>query len=326
MNSTTIDYLSEATRGDYAEKSEDRLTQTFAATFNHSQKFRKGFLEILGLNTRFAHDLQALTQQAYSIHGSRLDLKLVTSHGHPIAIIESKIEAPLYSEQLERYSGLPGMANVKKVALVKNYFDLAVPVGWKLLHWSDVHGVLSKVSRNWPNDTDSFITRAFLKRLENLRMGRISVIEEGRLRDLAMAAKALSRDGKVFSLSNANIFETAADYVSMLEELVGHIRADAVLSRLLGKNVRFSSKIVWVEDDDERYLWIGYHTGLRKKRNGFKAIGTGICLYPGKGRHEINTYAKSSTYKEFFHRSRSLNFDQYAREALKFWKRNLCGD
>lgn len=320
-------YLSEATRGDYAEKSEDRLTQTFAATFNHSPRFRKEFLKLVGLQPGQAATLQALTQQGYSVEGarSRLDVKLVDENGRAVAIVESKIEAPLYAEQLRRYGVLPGMSKVRKIALVKNYFDLAVPSGWRLLHWADVHGCVGRVSRDWPEGVDGFITRTFLKRLENLRMGRISVIEENRLRDLARAVQTLAEEGRAFSLSSANVFETAADYIAMLEELVGHIRLDAALSRRLGKNVRFSSKMGWWTEDRERYFWIGFYTSLRDRRNGFRGIGTGICLYPDGRKYEINTYVSTASgYKEFFHKSRSIAFDHYVREALSFWKRALC--
>jgi hypothetical protein len=295
-------YLSEVLFGNYPEKSEDRLTQTFAATFNHSARFRKRFWKLIGRNPARATFLRARTQQTHSANGtqSRLDTVIVNASKKPVAIIENKVEAPLYSEQLKRYGILPGFGHVLKIAVVKNYFDLEDPPDWKIVHWSEVHGAIDTASAGWPDEVGTFVARTFLNQLENLRMARISVIEEKRLRDFAKAVHTLRKERAAFSLAKANVFETAADYMSMLEELVGHIRTDKVLSRRLGKSVRFSARIQWWRDAAGKppYLWIGYHTWFRKRKNGFRAIGTGISFYPHNGRYTIDTYAQKAGHDE----------------------------
>lgn len=321
-------YLSEVLSGNYPDKSEDRLTQTFAATFNHSTRFRKGFWKLIGRNPARATFLRARPQQTHSAKGtqSRLDIVIFSASKKPVAIIENKVEAPLYSDQLKRYGVLPEFRHVLKIAVVKNYFDLDVPIGWRIRHWSDIHEAINAASVRWPDEAGTFIARSFVKRLENLRMARISVIEGKRLRDFARAVHTLRKEKVAFSLAKANVFETAADYMSMLEELVEHIRTDKVLSRRLGKSVRFSARIQWWRDAAGKppYLWIGYHTWF-PKRNGFRAIGTGISFYPHNGRYTIDTYAEKPGHdpKNFVYRGTSLIFDKYAEQALRFWKRAL---
>ena len=169
---------------------ENRLTQLAAASFNHSEVFRRCFLQFLGArNARKTTNCKAHTQQSIQRKGDigHLDLEIIRG-GRTVVLVENKVDAPLKAQQLRFYEGEPRLKSARKIALVKNYFDFSEDAGeWHVLHWRDFYLALSTCldgKRKIPA-IDAFIVRNFNQYLEAANMNAPPVITKSDVNDLA---------------------------------------------------------------------------------------------------------------------------------------------
>jgi len=312
-------YLSDAIQGSYGEKSEDRLSQIFAATFNESVYFRKLLLKFLSCKLD-SKNLIAQTQQTVIAKSGRgrLDILILDSRKSPKLIIENKVDAPLLADQLKLYNQVTSLRKIQKFAFVKHFFQFSRPPFWEVRHWSEFHGFLqaqpvAKLA------TDHFLIYNFLQHLKEMGMSRITRIENIELKKLAEAVMKLrGRELPEISLAPFDIFETASQYVSMLEQLVDLIRQDVAFNRILKKGIRFTP---WVSawGSPPKDLWLGFES--RSSRN--IQFGTGLFFDSKRGTYSIQTYVNSNKYQSIKHKFKHLEFDEYANEALIFWRKQL---
>lgn len=318
-------YLSQAIQGLYRESSEDRLSQIFAATFNHSAAFRRRVLRFLECSNLDSSTLNARTQQSFgnASNRGRVDILILEHNRRARLVIENKVDAPLYAPQLLAYNRVDFLSNARKIAFVKHYFQLTVPEGWRIKHWSDFHGFLLK-NPVGEGGTDAFLIENFTHHLKEMGMAQITRIGAARLRHLAHAMKVIRREQRPeFSLARSNVFTTASEFLDMLEQLVGRIREEPILLKALGKRVRFTP---WIGrwGDPPQDIWIGFETGLPQKPCGIHHIGTGLFCNTKRGTCRVESYANGSEWTDRIHKFKSdLILDVYAKEAILFWKQQL---
>lgn len=320
-------YLNEVIQGHYREYSEDRLSQIFKATFNQSIIFRKRFLQFLKIKHSNPALLKAVTQQGVVSHSKqgRLDILILDGNNNPFIVIENKIDAPLYASQLHTYNKVSDLSNIRKVALVKHYFQLNVPDAWEIEHWSDFH----KYLENHPiseQSIDAFLIKNFMQHLKEIQMARVSRIESWRLRDLAKAMKHIRRERKPqYSLMKSNVFATASEFLDIVEQIVDRIRQEPTLVKKLNKNVRFTPWLgYWSPDDSDDDIWLGFETQLAKKPNGLKQLGTGLFFDTKRGTYYLNSYLGGMNWYDKYHEFKNfLDSDVYIKEAIDFWKKHL---
>ena len=124
INNYEAHFLSTSLKGDFSIDSEDRLTQVFSACFNCSATIKRITLKyLLG---KYFHDVSKIeirTQIQTSDNSKRTDSRpdmIIYKNDNPIAIIESKVDAPLEREQLKRhFRNFKGFRSVKFIALTQ---------------------------------------------------------------------------------------------------------------------------------------------------------------------------------------------------------------
>lgn len=329
-------YLVEAIRKDYETLYEDRLSQVFTASFNHSEIFRKLFLKFIGYP--FTKTLYALTQRSFNSGGKsvRIDVCIFDKQEKesPVVIIENKIEAPFTLKQLKTYNRVRQLARAQKVALVKHYFDpLPEEVGWKVYHWTDLHerclDIIKKVEKK---QIDSFIIQNFLDYLEELQMSKVRLIKGADLKELAKAIhKIRNVDEPYFHLNKSiSVFQTANDYLTMLEQIVDMARQEKLITKRIGRSFRFSPWIgSWWKDEEKTKanVWIGVELDLSKKFKKISSIGTGIefnDLAEDDCKIVINAYQDDFTcLHEVKYKDVDLSFENYKDQVINSWKKWL---
>lgn len=171
-------YLEEALAGGYSDYSEDRLSQIFCASFNHSSRFRKLFLETVNLDSKSYAALSAQTQISYEAgkKDARIDI-IIYKNGKPYIVIENKVDAPLTNKQLSKYNKIKDLRRCKKLAVVKHYFDSIIQGQWKIYHWADLYSAykLAFVA-GISNQVDKFVISNFVEYLEMMNMSRVHQI------------------------------------------------------------------------------------------------------------------------------------------------------
>jgi hypothetical protein len=208
---------------------ENQLTRTFQACFNYSLGFRKTVLKTLssacslrGALLHPEHWRCNVFPSSPKEGGGYPDIRLwdtVGRHdGKPIPdfVLESKVGAPLKSEQLEKYrsSGIERL-----VAITKNPPECSkqevIDLGAYTLRWQDIHRALR--SDHQGRSIDSFIAQEFVKYLEDNNM---AYREQLSLNDL-------NRIGKLFQkislptreLNPRGAFNAADRCLKMLADL-----------------------------------------------------------------------------------------------------------
>lgn len=326
-----ISYLSEALKGGYETHSEDRLSQVFTASFNHSALFRKLFYQLTDLNP--LKNPCARTQLHGSNHSlaGRLDICLYNGMKQH-AIIENKIDAPLYLKQLKKYNKLYPSRSIKRIAMVKHFFEpFASTGGWTILHWGEFYRLLKTKCSDKHKGADSFIVHNFISHLEALGMDTPLVLEKSELEGLAKALYKM-RQPKAFWLSlKAPAFEIANQYIQMLAEIIDMTREEPVIKKVIGTSYRFNPVLsTWWNVDKlrERHLMLGVQIRIRNKRHKARSVGTAMLFYNNAPRrYQILTYwqEKDDTYflDGVKYRGNDLVFDKYAKQVITHWKKWL---
>ncbi|HVS33984.1 MAG TPA: hypothetical protein VMS17_00255 [Gemmataceae bacterium] len=322
-------FVLDAIKGSYGEQSEDRLTQVFCACFNNSRRFRELFLRFIRYKRGAGH-FRARTQQQYAIRGAscRADILIGEAGSLPAIVVENKIDAPLKAQQLKNYNLVGDFCDTRKIALVKHYFEMEYVDPWKIKHWADFHSVLT-TSRSGGNAIDSFVLREFVELLEELGMARALVITKKRLQELAQFIKSIREPKPYLHLPLVTPFETAADYLGMLEDIVNQMQEEPFFRKRLGKKARFSPWLGswWYGNDaaKNRHPWLGVEISLRKVYKRIAAIHTGILFDSKHGSLWVQTCTadKSGNFLASKSHPGDLRFESYAEKAISFWKEQL---
>lgn len=273
--------------GDYGNYSEDRLTQITAACFNQSVAFRNIFLTFLGVSKKLVPSKCTARTQISTV--GRLDLAIY-SGSRIVAIVENKVDAPLHPNQLKNYSSDMGLKSAKKIALVKNYFPHDRAYGeWEILHWRDFYlALVGRVGASkYLPAIDNFIAQNFINYLENANMHVPTRISKSAMNALAKTLHGLRFAEKTkynwFGLK-ADVFQTAADWVRMMESIFEESRVTKQIAKVAKKNYRFSPQLGhWWEDGRDKskdYRWIGIHAQIcfPKPRGKTKTLGVGLFV------------------------------------------------
>jgi len=322
-------FIVEAIKGSHAEQSEDRLTQVFCACFNNSRRFRQLFFQFIGFKGG-AGAVRATTQEQYAIRGlsCRADLLIGIPGCEPSIVVENKIDSPLTPHQLKTYDRVPDFCDARKIALVKHYFEMERVGVWRVLHWADFHSTLV-VSRPVGDAIDSFILREFVKFLEELGMARALLIERKRLRELARFMKTVREPKPHHPLASVTPFQTATDYLGMLEDIVNQMHEEPLFRKRLGKRARFSPRLSWWNDDGvgkQLDPWLGVQIRLRKPYKSVASISTAILFDSKRGSLMVQTYTSDESGNFLFsivHKG-DLRFESYAKRVITFWKDQLA--
>lgn len=320
-------FIADAIKGSYAERSEDRLTQVFCACFNGSRRFRQLFLRFIG-HRRGADAFRARTQEQYATSGAscRADILIGVPGRLPSIVVENKIDAPLTTRQLKTYNRVGDFRDAHKIALVKHYFEMQRVPNWKILHWADFHSTLA-IGTKVASPTDSFILREFVEFLEGLGMARALIIERERLQELARFMQAV-RDPKPYQhLNSITPFETATDYLGMLEDIVNQMHEESLFRKRLGKKARYSPWLAWwCEKDADKNPWLGVDIRLRKPHKGIARISTALLFDSKRGTLTVQTYTsdKAGSFMSSIVHKGDLHFESYAKRVITFWKEQLA--
>jgi len=324
-----IGYLSELIKCNYESHTENRLSQIFSATFNNSAKFRSLFLRYISFPCK--GNLKAITQKSYKVNNIDyyIDILLCVDDT-PIIVIENKIDAPLERRQLENYNEISELKDTKKIAIVRHYFELfEAELNWDIDHWADLY-VFLKMNLLTADGLDKFIIDNFLNHLEDLKMSRVTEISRSEISNLAEAFWVIRHNNKpVFSLTKP-IFDTANNYMNMLEEIVDIARGNALLKERIGKNFRFSPWLGWWSNDDvedKRHLWMGIELALNENYKNIKKLGTGVHFSNNDKRQcKVSAYVcdeNDSYLDEHEYLGEELIFDKYAKQVIQFWGKKL---
>lgn len=251
-------FITQALEGDYPPFKENRITQLTAASFNHSAVFRRCFLEFLGArNARNTTNCTARTQQSIQRKGElgHLDLEIIRGR-RTVVLVENKVDAPLKAQQLKFYAKVPRLKTARKVALVRNYFDFSDNAGeWHVLHWRDFYICLCECldrTQSIP-ETDAFIVRNFKEYLESAHMHNPTEISKNALNDLARMLRGIrfAEDTNFRSIHpKTPVFQTAADWVQMMEAIFEDGRLERKLTKAARKRYRFGHWISHWSDED----------------------------------------------------------------------------
>jgi hypothetical protein len=322
-------YLEEVLAGGYSDYSEDRLSQIFCASFNHSNRFKKIFLDLVKLNNKSHAALTAQTQISYGLakEDARIDV-IIYKNKKPYIVIENKVEAPLTNVQLGKYDKIHDLDQCKKIAIVKHYFDNVVRGQWKVYHWADLYSALKmSVDSGICNPIDNFVVSNFVEYLELMNMSRVNQISKSELTGFSKAIYKL-RNKKYISLTNRNVFETGNQLLSTLEEVIDLVRQEQILTKCIGRNFRFTPNIGswWQEEKIENNLSITVGISVPKTKNKIKYLGTGFFFYDDDPKkYDIMTYAQLKGGGEFikvaYYYKKDLVTDVYAKEVISYWKK-----
>src|SRR5262249_38042570 len=199
-------------------------------------RFRRLFLRFIGYKGD-SGKFRARTQEQYAIRGPscRADILIGEPGFPPSIVVENKIDCPLTTRQLKNYNRVHEFRSARKFALVKHYFEMERVDGWRILHWADFHSALRSPTTS---HIDSFVLGEFSELLEELGMARALVIKRKQLKELAQFMKAVRGSKPSRKLGGISPFQTATDYLDMLEEIVNQMREDSFFRKRLGKTAR----------------------------------------------------------------------------------------
>jgi hypothetical protein len=316
-------YLSEVIRGGYRENTEERFSQLFKATYNHSNSFQKLTNKLFGLRNRN----KIVCESEIRFGHDRLDL-VFYSKATPVLIIENKIESTLTVSQLNRYSNNRLIPNVKKIAITKNLPLIEMPKTWKYLNWSDIyHSLLKQISNK--NNIEAFLLGLLAKKMEDLEMTTVKTISKREFIGLADAMHQIKdQPFPQISLSR-NAFTSVIDkYIGFLHEIYVQAMKQSWSKKLVNK--RFTPWIGhwWPEEKKKKvHLWIGLEFRFKKQIGKINRVGTGIHFYGKQQKYSIEIYTsdKANNYlpNEKVIRSGNLNLDKYVAETISKWTREI---
>jgi hypothetical protein len=217
-------------------------------------------------------------------------LDLVITRGHrTLAIVENKVDAPLHARQLKFYSGVPEIKSSKKIALVRHYFEArGIEAGWRIQHWRDFYLILRECV-DGPKAIpliDRFVIRNFIEFLEAANMHTPTRISKRDMKDLARMLHGIRYPSKTrfrWISPKGAVFETAADWMRMMESVFNESRLVPKLTKAARKRYRFKPGIShWRDGEGKKktYPWIGLHWEIwfPKPRGRTKAVGLGLFV------------------------------------------------
>ena len=277
--------------GDYRPFKEDRLTQLTAASFNQSKIFRGCLLDFLGVrNAKRIANATAKTQISAQHHGDlgRLDLQIIRGD-RVVAIIENKVDSALYPGQLNFYSRDPDLESAKKIALVKHYFNMEGSIGnWVVLHWRDFYLALCKRldSKQSIPALDGFIINNFKQYLEASHMHIPTEISKKDMNELARMLYCIRypQKNKYHGIHpKGPVFETAADWVRIMESIFEESRLVSKLTKAARKKYRFNPCVSHWKDEEpgeKNYRWLAIHAKIpfAKPRGKTRSVGMGLFV------------------------------------------------
>lgn len=343
MNNRSISHglFLQLLNGEHRSYSEDRLTQVTAACFNHSNEFRRCLMRFLGIrNASNSSKASASTQLPVWGRGDfgRLDLG-ISRNGTLAAIVENKVESPLNVAQLKHYSRVPELKTAKKIILVKNYFDRSLVVdGWRLLHWRDFYLQLCRTRREKSlSETDRLVINNAIEYLEATHMHVPTEISKQALNDLAKTLRGI-RYPKKISFSNVYsttpVFETAADWISMMEAVFEQSRLTTKLEKAARKKYRFKPCVShWYQNGTEgknkKYPWVSIHASISFHKPRGNTAGVGFGLFVNEyARWSVDAFRwfegnRSDEEKRLIDGRRNVLLTELSKQVLTTWGRWL---
>ena len=317
-------YITEALYGDYRTGSEDRLTQVFSASFNSSPMFRKAIFRHLGMDGRGR--CRCMTQEAHRVGGRTYMLDIcIKRGGRRLAVIENKVESKLTARQLENYNQISVIRSAKKFCFVRTVSpDQDYPKNWNIVFWSGVHSRLRSLN---PQD---FVTQNFIETLEEYDMVVPEKISGADLKRLGNALYRIRYGNPGVSLARP-ILETMVDYKAMLQEIWRRGREDERIVQRVGRSFHFTPGFGgWYEAERERgqrhFLQMGLSIRIARPHRGIKYLSTGIYFRDRRDWYAIETHVANADRKwldSLIYRRRELEFADYAKQVLSFWRRKL---
>jgi hypothetical protein len=331
-----LSYLKEILNGDYSNYNEDRLSQIFSASFNHSHLFKKTFFTAISFKPASISDYIANTQINYSTQrkDARIDI-IIYRRNKPAIIIENKVDAALTVNQLKKYDNIKDISTCKKIVIAKHFFENFSDIKkWKIHHWSDLYAKFNeKLNTENLNPIDKFIFTNFIEHLELLNMTRVYKISESELAHFSDTIyKIRNRPKPIIALSNKNIFDTGTQILSMLEEIIELAHKEPLLVESVGKNFRYRPFIDWWylnEVNEHNNLSITVHLFLSNSPNKINRLGTGFFFNNKTKKFSVSTYAQLKGDGEFIkeveykRKGKGIVFDDYAKQVISHWKKWL---
>jgi hypothetical protein len=320
MNPT---YLSEVLYGNYPTYSEDRLSQIFSATFNHSAEFRRTVATFLTTNP--LKNATASTQVFYPVgqEGAQIDI-LLSSRKKARIVIENKIDAQLTHGQLKKYDRISDLNHCNKYCFVKHYQKIArFPTWWNILYWGDFY-VSLKAQKNL-----DFLSHNFINILEEYGMDRPEKIAKNDIQTLASALYQIRyKDKPNFAYSDP-IFENLVILKKFMEDTFRRASKEPILLKRAGKAFRAKFRVSWWYEEKKKgkeWLWIGCEVTLRKQYNNIDAFGAALLLYDKQKKYKLLAYVNrkdKEDWEEEHYRRREINCSEFENMAIKFWIKKL---
>jgi hypothetical protein len=320
----TGSYLKESLHGDYAMGSEDRLSQIFSASFNHSDVFRKAVFQFLNISTKLPS--KSVTQNHHLSRGesAKLDILLSSSSADCI-VIENKINAPLTNHQLKKYDHITKTKHCQKYCFVKHYKIVAeVLGGWRIRYWGDFY-----ISLLTLKEID-FVTANFIEILKEYGMERPHLIKKTDLKALSRALHIIRFKDKPMLTFNGPTFETIVTFKMFLEDVFRKAAKEPILKKKAGKSFRPNMRVSWWYEEKKKgkeWLWIGCGVKLQKAYNEIKSFGAALILYDKENKYDAIVYVEGTDGNwclpiEYYPK-KDINCLEFEKMALKYWSKKL---
>jgi hypothetical protein len=322
-------YLSEALYGNYEFGLEDRLTQIFSASFNHSPLFRRAIGDFFGCKRLLQSE--SITQTQYSVLKKpvKLDILLQTINETPLVAVENKVDAPFSPNQLKKYSRIPEITRCLKFCLVKQYKRATeIHHGWRVRYWRNFYVHLVSL----PKSQTDFVIDNFIATLKEYGMDSPVVIKKVDLKRLAKALHSLRSEDKPEFPYNEPIFETLVDLKKLLVDLLRQAAKHPVLRKRAGKAFRSN---IWVghwwegeKTKGRQLLWIGCDVQFKKRPyKELKGFGAALTLGSHSGDYDLCAYLTKTdeTWRDdtMTYPKKDVNCSDFAEKAIGYWVRLL---
>lgn len=316
-------YLTEALYGNYNFLGENRLSQAFSSSYNHSVLFQKAVMDFFDL--KFQRSLKSETQYAFPKYKNPalIDI-LIFNRNRTHIVIENKIDAPLTRHQLHKYDKITEIRRCKKICFVKHYKSVVeLKDNWSVRYWGDFYIHLEMLKEK------DFVIANFIELLKEYGMERPSVILKKDLKSLATTLKKIRFDNKPDFIVKSSEFETMLAFKLMMEDVFRKAAKETVLTKRAGKTFRAKMSFSWWYDKNKKvkeWLWFGCQTTLKKEYKGIKNFGAALLLYDENEKYDVVAYISEQSgdwidYKCY--PKKDLNCLDFESMAIKFWKLKL---
>lgn len=319
-------YLTEALYGNYTMEGEDRISQIFSASFNHSVIFQRAVMQFFNLS--FQAELHSDTQITYTVNDrpAKLDILIKKSNSNLI-VVENKIDAPLTKQQLSKYDKVSAIKKCKKYCFVKHYKTISeISKTWNICYWGDFYIRLVSLEEK------DFVTNNFIAILKKYDMERPSVIKKTDLKNLSKAFHSIRYENRPHFNYNQPIFEAVVDFKKILEDIFRKAAKHDIILKRTGKTFRPSMHFsYWWEDVDikkgKELLWIGCQAKMVKPHNKIDRFGAALLLYNKSEKYDIVAYVGNAgdSWDDdmYYFPKKDLNCLEFEHEAIKYWSRKL---